>query len=95
MRASPPLCVVSATDAAPAVSSNRSDEDTRIEQHLYASCLVYVKRSILSTDLRSSTGTDRRENCEDLSARLTGCRHFVNMPETRRVGAQPNQKDIA
>ena len=26
---------------------------------------------------------------KDFSTCLTGCRHFVNMPETRRLGAQP------
>ncbi len=75
----------------PALSSNRPDEDERAEQHLYASCLVYVKRSILSTDLQVLYSAQIiMKNCEDLSTRLTGCRHFVNMPETRRVGAQPN-----
>ncbi len=35
-------------------------------------------------------------DCKDVSMRLTGCRHFVNMPETRRLGTQPtSQKDIA
>ena len=72
MRASPPLCVVSAIDAVPALSSNRPDEDERAEQHLYASCLVYVKLFILSTDLRSSTGTDHREELRRFIHALDG-----------------------
>ena len=30
------------------------------------------------------------KDCEDVSMPLTGCRRFVNMPETRRLGGQPN-----
>ena len=72
MRASPPLCVVSAIDAAPALLSDRPDEDERAEQHLYASCLVYVKLSILSTDLRSSAGADHREELRRFIYALDG-----------------------
>ena len=74
----------------PVLSSNRPDKDETTGQHLYAPYLVYVKRSILSTDLRSSTLLDRREGLRRFLSGLTGYRHFVNMPETRRLGGQPN-----
>ena len=32
---------------------------------------------------------------KDFSTCLTGCRHFVNMPETRRVEAQPNLRKLS
>jgi len=56
----------------PALLSNRPDEDERAEQHLYASCLVYVKRSILSTDLQSSTGIEHREELRRFIDALDG-----------------------